>query len=113
MRPRSRVQDGIESAHEHTGHTGITRHSPRSGFTDYGALSPVLRAFWPPSPALLFADLTPASGCQDHTFSPYASGALVRSTISVHRIPPRVCDDSRNAPRVGRDGENIGLILIL
>src|SRR6202035_5823430 len=79
MRPRSRVQDVVESAHEHTGHTGITRHSPRNGFTDYGALSPVLRAFWPPSPALLFADLTPASGCQDHTHFPSASGALVKS----------------------------------
>src|ERR1019366_2208161 len=32
MRPRSRVQDVIESAHEHTGHTGIARHSPRNGF---------------------------------------------------------------------------------
>jgi len=33
-------------------------------------------------------DLTPASGCQDHTTSPSASSALVRSAISVHRIPP-------------------------
>src|SRR3984957_11315645 len=48
--PRSRVQDGVESAHEHTGHTGITRHSPRNGSTAYIALSPVLRACWPPSP---------------------------------------------------------------
>src|SRR3981081_4346847 len=34
------------------------------------------------------ANLTPASGRQDHTSSPSASGALVSSTISVHRIPP-------------------------
>jgi hypothetical protein len=33
-------------------------------------------------------DLTPASGCQDHTTSPSASSALVRSAIGVHRIPP-------------------------
>jgi hypothetical protein len=33
-------------------------------------------------------DLTPASGCQDHTISPSESSALVRSAISVHRIPP-------------------------
>src|SRR6202035_4659678 len=91
--PRSRVQDGVESAHEHTGHTGITRHSPRNGFTAYIALSPVLRAFWPPSPALLNANLTPASGCQDHTISPSASGALVSRTLGGHRSPPRVCDD--------------------
>src|SRR6202166_3878516 len=67
--PRSRVQDVVESAHEHTGHTGITRHSPRNGFNGYFVISPVLRAFWPPSPALLSANLTPASGCQDHTTS--------------------------------------------
>jgi hypothetical protein len=28
-----------------------SRHSPRNGFTAYSALSPVLRAFWPPLPA--------------------------------------------------------------
>src|SRR5579862_5971216 len=38
--PRSRVQDGVEGAHEHTGHTGFTRHSPRNGFTAYFVLSP-------------------------------------------------------------------------
>ena len=39
------------------------------------------------------ANLTPASGCQDHTTSPSASSAFVRSAIRVHRIPPRVRDD--------------------
>jgi hypothetical protein len=63
---------------------------PTQWFTDYTVLSPVLRAFWPPSSALLIANLTPASGCQDHTSSPSASGALVLSAIGVHRIPPHV-----------------------
>ena len=45
---------------------------PTQWFTGYCALSPVRRAFWPPSPARLHADLTPASGCQDHTPSPSA-----------------------------------------
>src|SRR3984957_1816713 len=67
--PRSRVQDVVESAHEHTGHTGITRHSPRNGFNGYFVLASVLRACWPPSPALPSANLTPASGCQAHTTS--------------------------------------------
>jgi hypothetical protein len=49
------------------------------------------------------ADLTPASGCQDHTILPSASGALVRSATRVHRIPPRVDDDGQR-PSVGRDG---------
>jgi hypothetical protein len=37
----------------------------------------VNRAFLPPSPARLSANLTPASGCQDHTFLPYASALFV------------------------------------
>jgi hypothetical protein len=55
------------------------------------ALSPVHGLFGHRRPRRLpFANLTPASGCQDHTPSPSASGALVLSTVSVHRIPPRV-----------------------
>jgi hypothetical protein len=46
------------------------------------------------------ANLTPASGCQDHTFSSSASSTFVKSTIRVHRIPPRVRDD-RERPSVG------------
>src|SRR5664279_563384 len=65
---------------------------PTQWFTNYIVLSPVLRAFWPPSPARLNANLTPASGCQDHTSSPSASGAVVYGTLRVHRIPPRVSD---------------------
>jgi hypothetical protein len=38
-------------------------------------------------------NLTPASGCQDHTILPYASGALVSRTLRVHRSPPRERDD--------------------
>ena len=75
-----------------TGHTGKARHSPRNGFNGCYVLAPVLRACWPPSPACLNANLTPASRCQAHTSLPSASGAPVRSTISVHRIPPRVVD---------------------
>jgi hypothetical protein len=65
---------------------------PAQWFYGLYVLSPVLRAFWPPSPALLIANLTPASGCQDHTTYPSASGALVLSAIRVHRILPRVSD---------------------
>ena len=67
------------------------------------------RACLPPSPALLIADLTPASGRQDHTTSPSASGALVFSTISVHRIPLRV-RDVRNAPLWDGTAGDIDLI---
>src|ERR1700735_1480500 len=53
---------------------------------------PGARALWPPSPlrSLLLKNLTPASRCQDHTASPSASNAFVKSTLGVHRIPPRV-----------------------
>jgi hypothetical protein len=43
------------------------------------------------------ANLTPASGCQDHTTSPSAFVPFVNGTISVHRVPSRVRDD-REAP---------------
>jgi hypothetical protein len=61
----------------------------------YGLLRalPGDRAFLPPSPALPLADLTPASGRQNHTTSPYASGRARLARCRVHRIPPRVRDD--------------------
>ena len=37
------------------------------------------RAFLPPSPADCSTDLTPASGCQDHTTSPSASISFART----------------------------------
>jgi hypothetical protein len=45
MHPQPRVQ--IKNAHErsHHGHTGLTRHSPRDGFTAYNVLSPVTGLF--------------------------------------------------------------------
>jgi hypothetical protein len=49
------------------------------------------------------ASLTPASGRQDHTTSPYTSCAVRQQHVRVHRIPPHV-DDVRNAPLSGRDG---------
>src|ERR1700716_3586120 len=91
-----------KKAHErsHHGHTGLTRHSPRNGFN--GFLRALLgdRACLPPSPALLLADLTPASGRQNHTTSPSASAPFVTRAGRVHRIPPHVRDD-RETPLRG------------
>ena len=73
-------------AHEHTGPAGASRPSLRSGFTVYFELSPVNGSFatvaggTPRSIRLdrcATADLTPAPRRQDHTTSPYASGAFV------------------------------------
>jgi hypothetical protein len=50
-------------------------------------LSPAIRICLSPSSANYSADFTPTLRRQDHTISPSASGALVRSAIRVHRIP--------------------------
>src|SRR6202790_4050014 len=102
--PASRVCNGSGRAHTRSsGHTGFTRHPPRNGLRLIsrsprrpGFFATVARRVAP-------ANLTPASGCQDHTISPSAFGALVRSATRVHRIPPRVDDDGQR-PSVGRDG---------
>src|ERR1700687_1489808 len=85
----------------------IARHSPRNGFNGFLRALPGDRAFLPPSPlrSLLLKNLTPASGCQDHTTSPSArralsSAALLASTAS---CPASVTISSR--PSVGQDGE--------
>ena len=81
-------------AHEHTGSAETLRPSLRNGFTAYIVLSPatgflatVARG------SLASANLTPASGRQDHTILPYASGAFVLHALGVHRISPHVRDD--------------------
>jgi hypothetical protein len=90
LHPRSRVQKCTKQTH-----TSIQVQRRQSGIpcamvlTAYFVLSPAtgLSCHRRPrkSPS---ANLTPASGRQDHTTSPSASSALVRSTIRVHRIPP-------------------------
>ncbi len=47
--PQPRVQDKKAHKLSHHGHTGITRHSLRDGFTAYSALFPGDRAFLSPS----------------------------------------------------------------
>jgi hypothetical protein len=53
--------------------------------------------------------LAPASGRQDHTTSPSASGSPVKRAARVHRIPLRVRDVAQR-PSVGRD--QIAIVLI-
>ena len=73
-------------AHEHTGEAENIRHSLRNGFTAYNALSPVSHVLLPP--------LTPTSGRQDHTSSPYALAPFAIGTTSVHRHPSHVRERS-------------------
>jgi hypothetical protein len=93
LHPRSRVQNAQEKTH-----TSIQVQRRQSGLpcaVVYGLFRarPGDRAFLPPSPALLSANLTPASGCQAHTASPSATTAFVIRRHRVHRIPPHVRDD--------------------
>jgi hypothetical protein len=63
-------------------------------------LSPANGSFATVALRVFSQDLTPAPRCQDHTTSPSASGAFVRSAISVHRILSRV-DDVAQRPSFG------------
>src|SRR5712672_1531582 len=100
MRPQPRVRNKKAHERSHHGHTGNHPAFPAQWF--YGLLRalPGDQACLTPSPALLLADLTPASGRQNHTTSPYAAAPFVKCAARVHRIPPRVRDD-RETPLWG------------
>jgi hypothetical protein len=87
--------------------TTSTPESPdvpaRNGFTTYFVLSPVTGLFChrrqrikvlskPGRADLTSANLTPASGCQDHTTSPYAATSLVRVLLTAHKSFDPPCD---------------------
>src|ERR1700681_3104001 len=87
---------------ERTRVTTSTPESPgipaRNGFTTYFALSPVTGLFCHRRPRTnvvpkpgradtTSANLTPASGRQDHTTSPYATISLVRAPPTAHGKP--------------------------
>jgi hypothetical protein len=60
----------------------------------------------------ILADLTPASGRQNHTTSPSAFTAFRQRRIRVHRIPSRASDD-REAPLLpGGTGNILRLISV-
>src|SRR6202045_4397771 len=91
----------------HHGHTGITRPSPRNGFNGFLRALPGDRAFLPPSPALLSANLTPASGRQDHTSSPSASTCPRQKHLLRPPHPAAYVRDDRETPLcVGRDNKS-------
>src|SRR5260221_4776949 len=94
----------INKAHERSHHryTGVDPAFPAQWF--YGLLRdlPGDQACLTPSPALLLADLTPASGRQNHTTSPYASTSFVRLAFARALTLPR---PSHPAPNVRDDRE--------
>src|SRR5207249_2888318 len=89
----------LGEAHERSHHrlTGLFPAFPAQWFYGLFRALPGDQACLTPSPALLIANLTPASGRQNHTTSPSASARFVTCAARVHRIPPRVRDD-RDTP---------------
>src|SRR5258707_4841914 len=91
MHPQPRVQ--MKKAHERSHHryTGVNPAFAAQWL--YGLLRalPGDEACLTPSPALLLADLTPASGRQNHTTSPSASARFVtRAAASTASRPTLV-----------------------
>jgi hypothetical protein len=95
LHPRSRVQKCTKKRTRAYRFSGGIPAFPAQWFTAYTGLSPVtgLSCHRHPREVLLPANLTPASGRQDHTASPSAATAFVMRRLRVHRIPPRVRDD--------------------
>ena len=58
-----------------------------------------------PKEASLLLDVMPAPRHQNHTTSPYASGAYVYRAFCVHRISPRVRDDGQRPSSAVRRAE--------
>jgi hypothetical protein len=103
MRPQPRVQSRKHTSSHH-GHTGITRHSPRNGFTVSFVLSPVTGLVCHRRRRSCLHRLDASVGASGpHDFAVRFS-AIRQRRRSVHRIPPRVRDD-RERPSEGRDGQ--------
>ena len=84
-------------AHEHTGSAETLRPSPRNGFTAYSVLFLVTGFLVTIASRASPQNLTPASGRQNHTISPYASVPFVKST-SASTASHRAFRDDREPP---------------
>src|SRR5258705_7040164 len=76
----------------------------------YGLLRALLgdQACLTPSPALLIADLTPASGRRNHTTSPYASRPRSSRALPASTASRPASMTLANAPLKGRDNDGYG-----
>jgi len=86
---RAPMRRGKKCARSNHGHTGITRHSPRNGFTVSFVLSPAIGLFCHRHLRNCFHRLDTSvemSGPHDFTVR-FGLARLARQ--SVHRIPPR------------------------
>jgi hypothetical protein len=101
MHPQPRVRNKKAHERSHHGHTGNHPAFPAQWF--YGLLRalPGDQACLTPSPALLLADLTPASGRQNDTTWPSAAAPFVKGAAASTASRPALMT-LRNAPL--RDG---------
>jgi hypothetical protein len=110
MRPQPRMQNKKHTSIVTTV-TPETPSIPRAMVYGLFRALPGDRALLPPSPALRLADLTPASGCQDHTALPSASAPFViGASASTASRSAAVTIATR--PSVGRDGSGYRLIWV-
>ena len=114
MHPQPCVRYGVVSMHTgiHSGGTGKHPAFPTQWFYglfralpgDHRFVDPVIRATrW------RLANLTPASGRQNHTASPSATASARLTPRRVHRIPPHVHDD-RETPLASRRDVGTGIM---
>jgi len=103
----------IKQAYErsHHGHTGNHPAFPAQWFYGLFRALPGDQACLTPSPALLLADLTPASGRQNHTTWPYAAAPFDKGTTASTASRPALMT-LRNAPLSGRDVMDMHLIWV-
>jgi hypothetical protein len=114
LHPRSRVQTAQKNAHEHTGSAEAIRHSLRNGFNAYFVLSPVSRAFLPPSPAkVALRELDASVGASGpHDFAVRLPALSSAALARVHRISPRICDDHDTPLSRGETAGDIEVIWV-
>src|SRR5881396_3656849 len=87
MHPQSRVRNKIKHTSVVTTVTPERPGIPRAMVLRLTSRSPGDQACLTPSSALLIADLTPASGRQNHTTSPSASASFVRPAFARLTLP--------------------------
>jgi hypothetical protein len=97
----------VVSAHALVSHTGITRHSPRNGFNGFLRAPRRPGSFATVIGGVASADLTPASGCQDHTTSPSALALPVSRAAASTAAHPYVRDVRETPLRVEWDAMDI------
>src|SRR5882672_9112358 len=90
-----------KNAHEHTGSAEASGLPCAMVYGLFRALPGEPSSIATVTSQITSAKLSASVGRQDHTTSPSARVTLVSRNFRVHRIPPRVRDDSRSAPLIG------------